>query len=262
MERTIEPIAPAGLHEKVFEILAALPGTEVLDAPAGHGALAGRLSSIGKSVTAGDIDIGKFRAGESPGSLRLVRLDLDDPVLPFPDGHFDAVACVEGIEHLQSQWNLIRNFHRVLKPGGHLVVTTPNILNIRSRLRFLLEGRHEHFKRPLVRGRSWSHDLENRHISPVSYFELQFMLESCGFSILGVHTNRYRGKNRLTRLLKPLYRAIYWDKNRRDRRRNRGDHGPLYQVIVSDELLFGECLVVLARNEGAAGGSIRPVGPC
>ena len=70
----------------------------------------------------------------------------------------------------------MKNLNRVLKPGGFLILTTPNILNFASRVRFFWEGRYEHFKRPMVQGKSWTHDLENYHISPGSFFELQFML--------------------------------------------------------------------------------------
>lgn len=244
----IEPIAPLWLHEKVFEIATGLPGTEVLDVPAGHGALTEKLLDAGKTVTAGDIDTGKFRLPADRAGLTLLRLDMNEPHLPLPDGHFDMAVCVEGVEHLQAPWNFVRNLNRVLKPGGYLVITTPNILNLRSRLRFFMEGRYEHFKRPLALGKSWPHDLANYHIFPVSFFDLRFLLESCGFVPLGVHTNRFRGRNLLTAALKPLFGLIYRHKAYRDGKRGRGDLGELYTAVLSDEVFFGECLVMLARK--------------
>jgi SAM-dependent methyltransferase len=138
--------------------------------------------------------------------------------LPLSDHQFDVAISIEGIEHLQNQWNFVRNLFRVLKPGGTLIITTPNILNIRSRFRYLMEGRYEHFKRPLVKGKSWVNDLENYHIAPVSFFELQFMLESRGFSIQAVLTNRHTSKNIVTALLKPLFNLFYVNKNYRDKK--------------------------------------------
>jgi SAM-dependent methyltransferase len=174
-------------------------------------------------------------------------LDLNQASL-LPDEQFDVAVSIEGVEHLQSQWNFVRNLCRVLKPGGTLIITTPNILNIRSRIRYLMEGRYEHFKRPLVKGKSWINDLENYHISPISFFELQFMLQSCGFSIQAVHTNRYRAKNIITMLLKPLFRLFYINKNYRDNKRKRGDHASLYRTVISDEIFYGECLIVVAKK--------------
>jgi 2-polyprenyl-3-methyl-5-hydroxy-6-metoxy-1,4-benzoquinol methylase len=60
----IEPIAPACLHEKVFEIAIALDGALYLDVPTGYGAFAEKLLAAGKKVTAGDINIDKFTGAE------------------------------------------------------------------------------------------------------------------------------------------------------------------------------------------------------
>lgn len=245
----IEPIAPPALHDKVLELALKLPGTAFLDVPAGYGALTQKLLAAGKTVTAGDIDIAKFKVLDGNSHLKLVRLDLNDLELPLPDSTFDAVISVEGIEHLQGQWSFVRNLHRVLKPGGHLIITTPNILNIRSRIRYFMEGRYKHFKRPLVKDKSWICDLENYHISPVSYFELQFMLECGGFSIREIHTNAYKGKNIITRLLKPVFRLFYVNKNYRDMKRDRGNHRELYDRILSDEVFFGECLILVCQKQ-------------
>ncbi|MFY2655496.1 methyltransferase domain-containing protein [Achromobacter xylosoxidans] len=46
----------------------------------------------------------------------------------------DIVVCQEGIEHLPNQLLALQEFHRVLKPGGTLVITTPNISNLVGRL--------------------------------------------------------------------------------------------------------------------------------
>ena len=243
-----EPIAPAGVHEKVYELAMALPASNFLDLPTGYGALAERLLQAGKSVTGGDIDVDKFRGTRNHPKLNLQRVDLNEKLLPFAEGAFDVAISVEGIEHLQSQWNFVRNLHRALRPGGRLIITTPNILNIRSRLRYLMEGRYEHFKRPLVKDRSWSCDLDNYHIAPIGYFELQFILECCGFTIEQVHTNRYAARNILTRMVRPLFRTFYVNKNYRDRKRERGDHRELYKAVMSDEIFFGECLIIVARK--------------
>ncbi len=247
-EEGLKALTPPGVHEKVLELASALPGDEMLDVPAGYGALTEKLLAIGKKVTAADIDVEKFGLSRDLPNLHVVCLDLNDPLLPLPDNQFDAIFFIEGIEHLQSQWNAIRSLHRMTKPGGYLILTTPNILNIRSRIRYFMEGRYEYFKRPMVKGKSWAHDLENYHIAPVTYFELQFILESSGFEVQELHTNQYKGKNFLTKSVKPLFRVFYRHKNYRDRKRNRGEHRELYKTIMSDVLFFGETLIVIAKK--------------
>ena len=127
-------------------LLADLPPGRVLDAPCGDGTLARELSAQGWRVWAGDI--APVRLDDVNG-VQCLRLDLDQP-LPFADGAFDAVVSLEGIEHLLSPARCLAEFCRVLRPGGRLVVTTPNVNNLQSRWHYLMAGRFSGF-RPITR---------------------------------------------------------------------------------------------------------------
>jgi len=124
-------------------LLADLPPGRVLDAPCGDGALARELSARGWRVCAADI------APVHIDGVTSLRLDLDE-TLPFSDGAFDAVVSLEGIEHLLSPARCLAELCRVLRPGGRLVVTTPNVNNLQSRWHYLIAGRFSGF-RPLTR---------------------------------------------------------------------------------------------------------------
>ena len=124
-------------------LLADLPPGRVLDAPCGDGTLARELSARGWRVCGADI------APVHLDGVTSLRLDLDQP-LPFSDGAFDAVVSLEGIEHLLSPARCLAELCRVLRPGGRLVVTTPNINNLQSRWHYLIVGRFSGF-RPLTR---------------------------------------------------------------------------------------------------------------
>jgi SAM-dependent methyltransferase len=124
-------------------LLAGLPPGRVLDAPCGDGTLARELSARGWRVCGADI------APVPIDGVTSLRLDLDQP-LPFSDGAFDAVVSLEGIEHLLSPARCLAELCRVLRPGGRLVVTTPNVNNLQSRWHYLIAGRFSGF-RPLTR---------------------------------------------------------------------------------------------------------------
>ena len=86
-------------------------------------------------------------AAEEIGVSRAI---VDKEPLPFPDDYFDGVLFTEVLEHLlYDPKKLVDEIHRVLRPKGELVVSTPNVLRIENKIKIIL-GRniypgHEHF---------------------------------------------------------------------------------------------------------------------
>jgi len=124
------------LERKVLDIVDRMPRGRVLELAPGSGALAAAMTGLGHRVEA--LDIHPELIDSSAGIL-CIHGNLDKP-LPFKDESYDLVVCCEGIEHLEFQYGFARELARVLRPGGKLVLTTPNIVNAASRLRFLLTG--------------------------------------------------------------------------------------------------------------------------
>jgi SAM-dependent methyltransferase len=53
--------------------------------------------------------------------------------LPFPDDHFESILCTQVLEHVEDPYLLIRESHRVLKPGGKMILTCPFIWELHER---------------------------------------------------------------------------------------------------------------------------------
>ncbi len=157
---------------KAAELLEGRSGT-VLDAGAGAGELSESLQKMGFSVTSCDI---------SPDScsVKCDKVDLNKP-LPYTKP-FDHIACMEVIEHLENPYHLIREFARLTKKGGVLILSTPNIANIFSRLKFFLTGEFFLFS-PAER--------QSGHIRPLAFWEVKEILEKSGFRLQEIHTNNY-----------------------------------------------------------------------
>ena len=126
---------------------------------------------------------------KTPGQ-KVEIVNLDHGNLPYPDATFQLVTCTEVIEHLENYRRVIREVFRVTTPGGLVIFSTPNILNLRSRLRFLFFGFWNLFG-PLPIGRAETFSTTG-HITPVSYFYLAHALEESGFAVNAPQIDRFQ----------------------------------------------------------------------
>ncbi|MGH7043031.1 MAG: class I SAM-dependent methyltransferase [Acetobacteraceae bacterium] len=128
----------------------------------------------------------------NPSSLRC---DLDRDPIPAEDNSFDAIIINEVIEHLRI--NLIHSINelrRVLKPGGVLLMSTPNFRSVGGICNFIFKGEawscvggvYEQFSLLETHGTMG-------HIREYTPTELKTFLERIGFKVDGIiHRGRYR----------------------------------------------------------------------
>jgi SAM-dependent methyltransferase len=76
---------------------------------------------------------GPASAAERRG-LEVARLDLENHRFPWPDGSVDAVVCNQVLEHLKNIWLPMNEIHRVLRPGGHAILSVPNLASLHNRV--------------------------------------------------------------------------------------------------------------------------------
>jgi SAM-dependent methyltransferase len=206
-----EPMAWPEIHDRVAQILDPLPRGRLLDVPSGQGALSARLKNAGFHVRACDLYPELFRLPD----IEVRRGDLSG-TLPYANGEFDYVVCLEGLEHIENPHQAIREFARLLVPGGHLIISTPNILNVEERAKWLLYGYTSHFKPisaehiEMRRQESGGKEEVTLHINPIAYTELRYILEKCGFTVVQVCKDRPKRLLWLYAPLVALIRLVGW----------------------------------------------------
>jgi ubiquinone/menaquinone biosynthesis C-methylase UbiE len=177
-----------------------------------------------------------------------------DHKLPFGDHSFEYVTCLEGLEHIENPQQATREFARVLKPQGHLIVSVPNILNVEERLKWLLHGYTSHFK-PIshavaerLRG-EYDHRVEiGAHVNPIGYSELRYVLEKNGFEIVKLHRDKPKGKTWLYWPIVALIRLLAKLTPERKRSERWTD-----ELASKEVLLGGNTLIVHAVLNRVAG---------
>lgn len=111
----------------LFERLARTPDARILDAGSGLGTalhLIGRALP-GAEAVGTDVDLQRHLDGRAAGVAAPVTA-ADLAHLPHPDASFDAVLCSEVLEHVADDRVALHELHRVLRPGGQLLVSVPH----------------------------------------------------------------------------------------------------------------------------------------
>jgi 2-polyprenyl-3-methyl-5-hydroxy-6-metoxy-1,4-benzoquinol methylase len=220
----------------------ALPArARVLDAPCGAGAALTRaLLESGFDAQGADLD----SQPEEVLGKAFTKANLDLP-LPWADHTFDAVFSTEGIEHLENHFSFLREVCRILKPGGLLVLTTPNITALRSRVRFFGSGFFGRDSRPLKE--TTRHPLH--HIGLATFPELRYELHMSGFRLIEVRHTHIKPISYLYAIYAPwiwLYTRLAFRKEKDAAQRTRNKE--ILATMLSPSVLFGECLMLMAKK--------------
>lgn len=218
---------------------------EHLDVGAGRGDLILALrEALALKSSACDYYPERFAVADVP----CVRVNLNGEPLPFPDARFDLVTSSEVLEHVENYRALLREIVRVLRDGGAVVVTTPNVLNVNSRVRYLISGFCNLFgPLPVRNDKLYSTD---GHITPIPFFYLAHALLDAGCENVELSIDKVQKTSVFWLLLcAPLIflgRYRFWARERRKFGTITPENGPLVARHFSWRVLVGRTIVVSA----------------
>lgn len=231
------------IYPKVFDLLPKEPGLRVLDAGAGEGYFSRMLVERGWTVEA---------CGNRPEDFNIPGVpfheaDLADRI-PCADGAFDCVVSIEVIEHVENHARFVREALRVTRPGGTVIVSTPNVLSASGRLHFLVYGLTDATKRPPDPA---APDPAALHTNPILLSELVYLAERAGGEVVAVRANRLRlGALVPGVLMYPFLAAALWIRlfSKGRLRAQFPYFRRQLRLMLSPAVLFGRILIAVIRK--------------
>jgi 2-polyprenyl-3-methyl-5-hydroxy-6-metoxy-1,4-benzoquinol methylase len=164
---------PQGGHARLLSLTLAGHPRDVLDVGCSSGYLAAPLAAAGARVVGVELDPDAAEEARAFCADVLVG-DFDSMELPFEAASFDAIVCGDLVEHLRDPKRALERLRPLLRPGGRLVLSTPNIANWAMRLS-LLGGRWRYTERGI---------LDRTHTHLFTRKTLVETVEAAGYSVL------------------------------------------------------------------------------
>ena len=189
LEKTLDVTPPGCATDAVLEMGTYLQLAPALQYELGYGTVRGCY--YGPAGVTEDKTI-RSLTGET-FSCAVDLFDAESDRFPYADASFATVLCGELIEHLvRDPMHLMAEVNRILRLGGHLVLTTPNIASCRS-LAAILEGYHPGLYPAYLKPAALAKG-ESRHHREYTAREVYRLLSDAGFEVTRLETGPYEAQ--------------------------------------------------------------------
>lgn len=189
-EKTLAITPPGGPDDCILEMGSYLQITAALKTRLGYGEVRGCY--YGPAGKVDEHSVTSVDGEEFHCTLEL--FDAEKDRFPYDDDYFSTVLCCELVEHLtEDPMHMMAEINRILRPGGHLVLTTPNIGSLRA-IAAILSGYHPGFFPAYIRPRVEGEEPEARHNREYTAREVALLLHYAGFELTLLETGPFRNE--------------------------------------------------------------------
>ena len=190
--KTLEMTPKGAPDQSILEMGAYLQITPSLKTKLGYGTVRGcYYGSAGKTDHREAVSIDGERF-----TCEVDLFDAERDPFPYPNESFDTVLCCELVEHLTADpMHMMTEIHRILKPGGHLVLTTPNIGSHRA-IAAILSGYHPGFFPAYIKPAEAGAETDARHNREYTAREIYLLFHDSGFDVTRLETGEFKSEPR------------------------------------------------------------------
>jgi O-antigen biosynthesis protein len=149
----------------------------ILEIGCGAGMTGRLLKELGFQEVVGVELVEKVAREATPYYDRVIVDDVEKAALPYEKGYFDCILYGDVLEHLVDPWKVLKEHRSLLKPGGIIVCSIPNIRHYRITKRLLLKGKWDYQESGI---------LDRTHLRFFTIGSMQNMIADSGFEIATV----------------------------------------------------------------------------
>jgi len=176
-----------GKAERGINTLKMIEGKDVLDVGCAGGDLSKQIAEMGFSVHGIDVLESSIEIANDFHKLENTTYEVRDVLKqPFPPNSFDCITFLETIEHVENPALFLKEFHRILRPNGCLILSTPNATSLKNII-YALSYRRVSKRKKIAKEISEepkSTGTQIEHISNWDFPTLVRLLDRCGFELV------------------------------------------------------------------------------
>jgi len=171
---------------RLQQTLRMIEGKNVLDVGCAEGRFSKMMTERGFKVLGIDVLEESIKIAKEFSSNLNTSYEVRDLLKqPFPENSFDCITFLETIEHVENPGLFLREFHRILRPGGFLILSTPNATSLKN-IFYALSYRKKKKRVQLTKeitkeARSTGTQIE--HVNNWDFPTLVRLLDRCGFDL-------------------------------------------------------------------------------
>lgn len=238
-----------------------LKGKRIIDFPAGNGITTQLIKEIGAQPYPFDLFPEYFKVE----GIECKRVNIKTGI-PLKDQFADAIICQEGIEHFSDQLSALKEFNRLLKLDGTLLISTPNYSSLRSKISYLLSEseRFNSMMPPNELDSVWMSDqnitdeIYYGHIFLIGIQKLRVLSRLSGFRFKKFHLTKMKSTSLiLLPFIYPFILLSNWIAYRKNMRKNqnysqkvkREIYGEIFRISINPKILISGHLMVEFEKE-------------
>lgn len=158
------------------------PENRVLEIGSGKGGTLMSLKNMKRAQEVVGVELMEIEDSyqQAPEIDKMIIGDIEAMEIPYPEDYFDVILCGDVLEHLNDPWSVLKHLKQLLKPGGKVIMSLPNIREFNAMVKIFLRGDFTYTD---------SGTFDETHLRFFCKRNMKELVERSGLELVSMHTN-------------------------------------------------------------------------